>query len=927
MSPIEYVLHPDTQLISCAVKVGGAPTDVFFGEAEIRRHLHALDWSDSLLVAHNNSEFDAMISAWRLGIKPKMWGCTLAMARVLHAKDVGLGLGKLVAHYELGVKDQAALINTKGRRLEEFTPEELAAMEKYNREDTEQCAALFYKLAPHFKAEELWHLDCNIRMLVEPKFTIDTGLLETTASVERSNKHRALLDLAKMLQPDVEDFWEQGEEGIAEWVREQLASAPKFSALLTQRGVEVPMKPSPTNPENRVPALAKTDEEFQALQEHDDPIVAAAARTRLAVKSTLLETRIEAFLQTQAKLNGFLPVPLKYCGADTTGRDSGWLYNPQNLPRVDPDRPKISDALRKSLRAPKGYVVGVADQSGIELRVNHTLWKVPSTMALYAQDPKADLYKDFAAFYYDKAPDEIVKPERQFAKVCIAEGELVLTDSGPKPIETVSVLDLVWDGIEWVHHDGPIFNGVREVVTYDGLTATPDHEVWVEDGRKVLLRDAASQSLRLARTGAGGAPLGFGGAGVEAMDTRQGVSVRHSAVHRVRDSACSELRQLAIGEVARMPILQPEVRCPDVAVEALGGSATALHEPERHSVSAVRWPGRDVRVRVRSGGGSMGYAEPGTGTKQGAGPEGQQQRVFAGQPSVGDAGSEHGQSPGVECEAVPHVPPELPGGPVRGQHAAQSAVYGDDRRTDSSPLGPPQRQAERRVWDLLNAGPRHRFTVSDRLVSNCQLGLGFGSGWKTFIRVARTMGGITLSNEESQDGVERWRTRYAEIVDGWKTCGAALHDVVRNVKREIDPWGLVTTCAEGLQLPSGRKIRYPNLRFMDTGEKWEDGRAKMSWVYAEGRHRAFLTGPKVDENIVQALARDSVFECALRFFKSTGLRPVMRLHDELVYMFPQSEAEPLLAELQRIMRTPPSWWPQIVLWSEGSFAGCYGDAK
>ena len=122
------------------------------------------------------------------------------------------------------------------------------------------------------------------------------------------------------------------------------------------------MKPSPTNPDKLVPALAKTDEEFQKLKEHDNPVVAAAVRARLAVRSTILETRIEAFMEVSSAVGGKLPVPLHYCGADTTGRWSGWAINLQNLPRITPEKPKASDALRKSMRAPEGYKVVVADQ-------------------------------------------------------------------------------------------------------------------------------------------------------------------------------------------------------------------------------------------------------------------------------------------------------------------------------------------------------------------------------------------------------------------------------------------------------------------------------------------------------------------------------------------------------------------------------------
>lgn len=633
MSPIAYCLSPQTELISASFQEGvsGEPFCVF-GEDEIRRAVDDLQLNKkTMLIGHNMSGFDSMIFSWRLGVRPSLWGCTLAMARPIHAKDVGLSLAKLVAHYGLGVKDASVLHQTQGRNLADFTADELAGMARYNSADVAQCAALFLKLLPHYTNEELWHLDCNIRMLVQPKFEVDVGLLQSAASVERSNKLKALHEVARHLKESGDGAngqvdWDDT-DAVEEFVRSEMASQQKFAKLLERQGVDVPMKPSPTNPNNQVPALAKSDEAFVALTEHEDELVAAAARARLAVKSTITETRIAAFIETASMVDGKLPVPINYCGADTTGRDSGWMYNPQNLSRINSKKPKPADALRRSLRARHGCVIGVADQSGIELRMNHSLWQVPSTMELYAKDTKADLYKDLAAWYYQVPPDQVTPEQRQMAKV--------------------------------------------------------------------------------------------------------------------------------------------------------------MH-----------------------------------------------------------------------------------------------------------------------------------------------LGLGFGSGFKTFMRIARLMGGLKLDEATAENAVNGWRQRYPEIVQGWKLCGAALYAIAeRRSDQPVDPWGMVTTHPDGLCLPSGRMIRYPGLRYERTDQTWPDGRPKDSWVYGSGRHKAFLTGPKVDENIVQALARDSVFECALRFFKLSRLRPIMRVHDELIYEFPKSEAEDLLRTLQETMRTPPSWFPSITLWSEGDIADTYGDAK
>lgn len=625
MSNIEYATHPDTEIISCSIKVGSGFTEVWFGNAQIRQAFDEIDWGDAFVVGHNMSEFDALLLAWRFGIKPKMWGCTMAMARPIHAKTTGLSLGALVQHYGIGVKDNTALVQTKGKRLKEFDPFELEAMRRYNKADTEQCYALFHALRLHYTAKELQLIDSTIRAMVEPKFVLDHELLEKVLVKVRADKKAQLVELAGKLpggeEPEGALIDWGNEDEVAEFVRSELASAPKFSALLGKLGVEVPTKPSPTNPEKMIPALSKTDQEFLALQDHENPAVAAAARCRLGVKSVQLETRIEAFLKACDATEGYLPVPLKYCGADTTGRWSGYTYNPQNLPRINPTKRQLSDALRLSIQAPAGHTIIVADQSGIELRVNHFLWKVESSMQLYQKDPQADLYRAFAAVRYGIPPEQVDKMQRQLAKVA-------------------------------------------------------------------------------------------------------------------------------------------------------------------------------------------------------------------------------------------------------------------------------------------------------------QLGLGFGAAWRTFQQVAKVMGGLDLTDDEAMEIVLDWRRQYPEIVKGWETCHAALPHIEAGREREIDPWGLCHTSAHGIHLPSGRIIRYPELRY----EEDENGKRR-EWVYGRGRHKARIYAGKITENIVQALARDTVADAAVEFRQLTGLSFSLMVHDELVYVVPKKQAVDMLSSLQCIMRKPPKWWPQLVTWSEGDAASRYGLAK
>jgi DNA polymerase len=87
---------------------------------------------------------------------------------------------------------------------------------------------------------------------------------------------------------------------------------------------------------------------------------------------------------------------------------------------------------------------------------------------------------------------------------CLAEGSMVrvLTADGvetEKPIETVTIADRVWDGEAWVQHEGIVFSGEKEVIEHDGVVATPEHVVFLDDNTKTTLGDAKANNLPIWR--------------------------------------------------------------------------------------------------------------------------------------------------------------------------------------------------------------------------------------------------------------------------------------------------------------------------------------------------------------------------------------------------------------------------------------------
>lgn len=70
----------------------------------------------------------------------------------------------------------------------------------------------------------------------------------------------------------------------------------------------------------------------------------------------------------------------------------------------------------------------------------------------------------------------------KFVENCLARGTLVVTTRGYVPIEEIRPDDLIFDGNEWVSHDGLICNGIQNVVSVDSLKMTPDHQILTTEG-------------------------------------------------------------------------------------------------------------------------------------------------------------------------------------------------------------------------------------------------------------------------------------------------------------------------------------------------------------------------------------------------------------------------------------------------------------
>lgn len=162
---------------------------------------------------------------------------------------------------------------------------------------------------------------------------------------------------------------------------------------------------------------------------------------------------------------------------------------------------KRDPEFRKTIKAPDGYKLLEFDFAGQEFRWMAVAANDRTMLGLCepGQDAHAYMGARISQLEYAElrrrlaAGDKEAKSMRQLGKVanlCVAGDTVVLTDRGPSNIVDVRPDDLVWDGVEFVSHDGVVCSGVRETITYQGVTATPDHKVLV-NGRWKTIEDAA----------------------------------------------------------------------------------------------------------------------------------------------------------------------------------------------------------------------------------------------------------------------------------------------------------------------------------------------------------------------------------------------------------------------------------------------------
>jgi hypothetical protein len=221
------------------------------------------------------------------------------------------------------------------------------------------------------------------------------------------------------------------------------------------------------------------------------------------------------------------------------------------------------------------------------------------------------------------------------------------------------------------------------------------------------------------------------------------------------------------------------------------------------------------------------------------------------------------------------------------------------------------------------------------------LGLGFQCGWERFIEVAMNLAGVDITEDDPEsihaevDGQLCYeKDGSPKMVSGY---GYNSKRVVREY-RESNPliagehgiWKRLDEAFKAsaggtfeMTLPSGRKLRYPDVKWERKPVPDEENPKKVRYknvctalAFNQKYNRVMRTpfyGGILTENLVQATARDVFGELCVKLDKTPGINVLWTVHDEAVI---ETDPDVTVKDIKHIMSQTPAWIPGLPVASD-----------
>jgi DNA polymerase len=219
--------------------------------------------------------------------------------------------------------------------------------------------------------------------------------------------------------------------------------------------------------------------------------------------------------------------------------------------------------------------------------------------------------------------------------------------------------------------------------------------------------------------------------------------------------------------------------------------------------------------------------------------------------------------------------------------------------------------------------PYEQVTKDQRQIAkSAVLGCMFGQGAKGLINYAQGMG-VVLSEKQAQKAVRAYRTDYQRVKDFWYECEEAAAKAISKPTEMQECSKLHFLFARDvlwMKLPNGRFICWRDPKVEEQLTPWGDMREGISVLNQNTFTRKWgrnpLIGSSIFQSAVQATARDMLAEACLLLEKN-GFEVLNLIHDEVLMLVDESQADIALDNAVKLMTTPPKWARDFPLAAEG----------
>lgn len=941
MTTEEYIRDPRFHVYGmCIHEYGNERKTQWYRHDELENIFSTYDWSKTAILCQN-AMFDGGILAFRYNVFPVFYLDTLCMARALRGPNAGNSLAKLAEHYGQPPKGHA--VNSTeglGTDLPAHVEAELA---EYCVHDVALTEAVFGYLlhripAPGeaspgmFPLSELKLIDMTIKMYTQATLNLDKNMLQQALDEDNAK-------LSNLLE----------RTGVEE---AQLSSNIRFAALLDELGITPPTKTSKITGKEAF-ALAKSDAHFQALLNGEREDIALLCEARLRVKSTSERTRAQRFIDISNR--GTLPIPLSYYGA-ATGRWSGTQQiNLQNMKR--------GSALRKAIMAPEGYQIIAGDLSQIEPRV--LAWLADYNVMLDTFRAGGDPYATFGSHMFSipgltKESHPLLRQSAKSALLgCLGSQTPVLTKRGWVTIVDVTTEDLLWDGVEWVAHQGLLEQGEKEVFTSRGVSATSDHEILTEHGWQEWNAVLQKPTLFQSALSLGSLPASVGNAshvktGPDAINRECVVAVDGKGLLSEATLSADVVRA-AVAAHSKRPYKQGTTPKGTSTHARTSITATGYLTVLAQSLCAAQ---TRLAIRTRTTADAvLQYIQSGLQTVLRSSP--------TLSPSMAGTGKNYNSTASTTTAGIAPATFDSLRAARTWQTSARSAQGKSSSYDDASqPL-----KQRMQTYDIAQAGPRNRYTIrTDEgpiIVHNC----GYALGWASFaaqllvgflgaapVRYTKEQAkqlGVTkqdindfcankvyvtkmnkiphtCTEEEllvhclaSKAIIDKYRRAAEPVTRFWRMLGDCMVECLYGGSVH-EHKGVLQFRKGEIEMVNGMCLRYPELNVRRVTDP-DTGRESDSFSYFDGKMRRGLHHGILANNCVQGLARVVMSDGMLRVAKRLPVKGTV--HDELLTLSRDECVQDDLLWVKEMMIQEPSWLPGIPLNADVGANKRYGLAK